>query len=352
MNIPSHLFVLGINHQTAPVAVREQLSFPNSQLREALRHLLNFDGIEGGVILSTCNRSEIYVSTHSSLFTVERLTQFLTDFQRIDGKDLSSYLYGLRNVHVVEHLFRVSSGLESQVLGENEILGQVKRAYFAAKKVRATDDTMEKLFEKAIKMGKKVRRETNISQGSTSLSSMAIKLAEKGENLRDKTILLVGINKINEQIAQYLYERDIQTVIVANRTYEKALRIAQYLGGKAIHFDQFKKELNQVDVIISSTAAPHLILNRNEVEASVKQRDRKLLLIDIAVPRDIDPDIKELKGVTLYDLDDFNQVIKENLGRKREEALKAERLIKQAMEKIHFPAKPLTVLCQPNESAI
>ena len=352
MNIPSHLFVLGINHQTAPVAVREQLSFPNSQLREALRHLLNFDGIEGGVILSTCNRSEIYVSTHSSLFTVERLTQFLTDFQRIDGKDLSSYLYGLRNVHVVEHLFRVSSGLESQVLGENEILGQVKRAYFAAKKVRATDDTMEKLFEKAIKIGKKVRSETNISQGSTSLSSMAIKLAEKEENLRDKTILLVGVNKINEQIAQYLYERDIQTVIVANRTYEKALRIAQYLGGKAIHFDQFKKELNQVDVIISSTAAPHLILNRNEVEASVKQRDRKLLLIDIAVPRDIDPDIKELKGVTLYDLDDFNQVIKENLGRKREEALKAERLIKQAMEKIHFPAKPLTILCQPNESAI
>lgn len=352
MDISSHLFVLGINHQRAPVAIREKLSFPNSKLRKALHHLLCFDGVDGGVILSTCNRSEIYVSTHSSLFITERLKRLFTDFQKVDLKDLSPYLYCLRNVNVVKHLFRVSSGLESQVLGENEILGQVKRAYFEAMAVKATDVTMERMFERAIKIGKKVRRETNISQGSTSLSSMAIKLAERKFNLKNKTILLVGINKINEQIARYLNERNIQTVIVANRTYEKAIKLAQYLGGKAIHFDQFKKDLHVVDIIISSTAAPHLILKKREVEASLKQRNRELLLIDIAVPRDIDPDIKSLKGVTLYNLDDFNQVIRENLVKKREEALKAEHLINKAVKGINFLVKPLTSPYQLNESTI
>ena len=352
MNIPSHLFVLGINHQRAPVSIREKLSFPNSKLRETLQHLLNFDGIKGGVILSTCNRSEIYLSTPSRLFSIENFKKFLTDFQRIDLGDISPYLYSFRNVDVVKHLFRVSSGLESQLLGENEILGQVKRAYFTAKAVKATDVTIEKIFEQAVKIGGKVRKETNISQGSTSLSSMAIKLAEKEFDLENKTILLVGVNKINEQIAKYLYERNIQTVIVANRTFEKAVNIAQYLGGKAIHFNQFKKELHLIDIIISTTAAPHLVLKKEEVEASLKKRNREILIIDIAVPRDIDPDIKSLKGVTLYNLDDFNQVIKENLFKKKGEALKAERIIKQAMEKMNFPAEQLIVPCQLNESTI
>ncbi|MCK5009164.1 MAG: glutamyl-tRNA reductase [Deltaproteobacteria bacterium] len=352
MNIPTHLFVLGIDHQRAPVSIREKLSFPSSKLRETLQHLLSFDGIEGGVILSTCNRSEIYFSTPSRLFSIENFKKFLTDFQSIDLEDISPYLYNFRNVDVAEHLFRVSSGLESQLLGENEILGQVKRAYLAAKEIKATDVTTEKIFEEAVKIGKKVRKETRISQGSTSLSSMAIKLAEKKFNLRDQTILLVGVNKINEQIAKYLYERNIQTVIVANRTYEKAVKIAQYLGGKAIHFDQFKKELYKVDIIISSTAAPHIVLKREELETSLKKRNREILLIDIAVPRDIDPDIKGLKSAILYNLDDFNQVIEENLDKKKEEALKAERLIKRAVEKISFLAEPLTSLCQPNESTV
>jgi len=342
MDIFSHLFVLGINYQRAPVVIREQLSFPHAKLKEALLHLLCFNEIEGGVILSTCNRSEIYISTHSSVVAVEWLEQFLTDSRRVDFKNLSPYLYFLRDIDVIEHLFRVSSGLESQVLGENEILGQVKRAYFEAKAVKVTDATIDRIFEKAIKIGKKIRKETKISQGSTSLSSMAIKLAEKKLDLKEETILLVGVNKVNEQVARYLYERNIQTVIVANRTYEKAVKLAQYLGGRAIHFDQFKKELHQVDIIISSTAAPHLILKREEVKTSLKQRDRKLMLIDMAVPRDIDPGIRGLKGVTLYDLDDFNQVIEENLGKKREEALKADQLIDQAVKKINFLSKPLT----------
>lgn len=385
MDILSCLLVLGINYQRAPVAIREQLSFSNSELKVALQHLLNLDGIEGGVILSTCNRSEIYVSTNSSLFTlleknprhlcrseksngferglkphpkfltgftIERLKQFLADFREVELKDFSPYFYCLQNRGMVEHLFKVSSGLESQVLGENEILGQVKRAYFEAKKVNATDVAIERVFEKAIRVGKKIRKETKINQGSTSLSSMAIKLVEKKFNLRDKTILLVGVNKINEQIALYLNERNIRTVIVANRTYEKAVRIARYLGGRAIYFDQFKKELHQVDIIICSTAAPHFILKKEEVEASLKQRHGELLLIDMAVPRDIDPDIKDLKGVTLYGLDDFNQVIRENLDKKEKEALKAEHLIDQAVKKINFLIKPLTSTYRLHESAL
>jgi glutamyl-tRNA reductase len=341
MLFPSPIFVLGINHQTAPVAVREKLSFSDVQLREALNRLTCYDGISGGVILSTCNRSEIYVSSHSSHLTHQRLKQFLSDVQKVDLNDLSPYLYSFENRDVIKHLYRVSSGLDSQLLGENEILGQVKRAYGEAKAANASDVTLQKLFDGAIKMGKKVRRETNINHGSTSLSSMAIKLAEKEVSLKDKTILLVGVNKINEQIAGYLYERNIHTVIVANRTYQKALTIAQYLGGRAIHFDTFKKELHQVDIIISSTAAPHFILKRAEVEASLKKRERSLLIIDMAVPRDIDPDCKQVAGITLYSLDDFHQVIKENLGKKREEALKAERLIKQAVERIELHASPI-----------
>ena len=352
MDIFSHLLVLGVNYQKASVAVREQLSFSHSELEEALNCLLSLDGIEGGVILSTCNRSEIYVSTRSHHFTFEPLKQFLADFRKVELNNFSPYFYCLKNRDITEHLFRVSSGLESQVLGENEILGQVKRAYFEAKEYNATDITIERIFEKAIRVGKKVRKETMISQGSTSLSSMAIKLAEKKFNLEDKTILLVGVNKINEQIARYLNERNIQTVIVANRTYEKAVRIARYLGGRAIHFDQFKKELHKVDIVISSTAAPHLILKKEELKESIKQHDSELLLIDMAVPRDVDPGIKDLKGVTLYGLDDFNQVIRENIDKKEEEALKAEYLINHAVKKINFLIKPPTSPCRLHESTL
>jgi len=341
MPFPTPLFVLGINHRTAPVAVREKLSFSDVQLREALTRLTCCEGITGGVILSTCNRSEIYVSRHASHAPHECLKQFLSDVRKVDLNDLAPYLYSYENRDVIKHLYRVSAGLDSQLLGENEILGQVKRAYGEARALNASDLILQKLFDGAIKLGKKVRRETNINHGSVSLSSIAIKLAEKEVSLKDKTILLVGVNKINEQIADYLYERDIHTVIVANRTYHKALAIAQYLGGRAIHFDTFKKELHQVDIIISATAAPHPILKKEEVAASLLKRKRFLLLIDMAVPRDIEPDCKQVEGVTLYSLDDFNQVIQENLGKKRKEALKAERLIKQAVERTELHACPI-----------
>ena len=341
MDSSSHLFVLGVNHKTAPVSVREQLSFTGSQLQEALSHLTSREGIEGGIILSTCNRSEIYVSSRSSNHIRNSLEQFFSEVQSVNLSELSPFLYCFENHDAVNHLYRVSSGLDSQLLGENEILGQVKRAFSEAKAVNASNGTLERLFDGAIKMGKKIRKETCINQGSTSLSSMAIKLAEKTVSLDNKTILLVGVNKINEQIAHYLHERRIQTVIVANRTFEKAVSIARYLGGRAIHFDTFKKELHKVDIIICSTAAPHFILKREEVETSLTKRTRPLLLIDMAVPRDIDPEIKQVTGVTLYSLDDFNHVIQENLGKKKTEALKAECLIKQAVEKMKTHAPPI-----------
>ena len=334
MTKPLRLFVLGVNHRTAPLSVREQLSFPPGKLKDALSRLRGYQDIQGGAILSTCNRSEIYISSRSPLFSSDSIKRFITDVHMIDSGDLSDYCYALENKDVVEHLYRVSSGLDSQLLGENEILGQVKRAYHEARAAQASDLLIERIFDGAIKMGKKVRRETHINHGSTSLSSMAIKLAEKKVALKDKTILLVGVNKINEQIAQYLRERQIRTVIVANRTYEKALAIARYLGGRAIHFDVFKRSLHEVDIIVSSTAAPHFILKRDEVEASMKKRKRSLLIIDMAVPRDIEPDTGTLEGVALYSLEDFNHIIEENLGKKREEAHKAERLIKQAVEKM------------------
>jgi len=334
MTSPLRLFVLGVNHRTAPLSVREQLSFTPTKLKDALGRLKCCEDVEGGAILSTCNRSEIYVTSRSPLFTGDYIKQFIGDVHRIDAGDFAGSFYELENKDVIEHLYRVSSGLDSQLLGENEILGQVKHAYDEARSARASDPLIERVFDGAIKMGRKVRRETAINRGSTSLSSMAIKLAEKRADLQHKTILLVGVNKINEQIAQYLRERGIRTVIVANRTYDKAAAIAQYLGGRAIHFDEFKRELHQVDTIISSTAAPHAILRKEEVEASMKKRKRPLLIIDMAVPRDVEPDTGTLEDVTLYSLEDFNQIIEENLGRKRQEAHKAESLIRQALAKI------------------
>jgi len=334
MTSPLRLFVLGVNHRTAPLSVREQLSFTPTKLKDALGRLKCCEDVEGGAILSTCNRSEIYVTSRSPLFTGDYIKQFIGDVHRIDAGDFAGSFYELENKDVIEHLYRVSSGLDSQLLGENEILGQVKHAYDEARSARASDPLIERVFDGAIKMGRKVRRETAINRGSTSLSSMAIKLAEKRADLQHKTILLVGVNKINEQIAQYLRERGIRTVIVANRTYDKAAAIAQYLGGRAIHFDEFKRELHRVDIIVSSTAAPHVILRKDEVEASMNKRKRPLLIIDMAVPRDVEPDTGTLEDVTLYSLEDFNQIIEENLGRKRQEAHKAEYLIRQALAKI------------------
>ncbi len=334
MTMPLRLFVLGVNHRTAPLAVREQLSFSRVKLQDALSRLKCCRDVEGGAILSTCNRSEIYITSRSPLFNGEHIKQFIGDVHRIDPGDFAGSFYSLENKAVIEHLYRVSSGLDSQLLGENEILGQVKHAYDEARSAMVSDPLLERVFDGAIKMGRKVRRETAINRGITSLSSMAIKLAQKKADLQHRTILLVGVNKINEQIAQYLRERGIRTVIVANRTYDKAAAIAQYLGGRAIHFDEFKRELHQVDIIISSTAAPHVILRKDEVESSMEKRKRPLLIIDMAVPRDVEPDTGTLEDVTLYSLEDFNQIIEENLGRKRQEAHKAEGLIRQALAKI------------------
>ncbi len=334
MTTPKRLFVLGVNHRTAPLSVREQLSFSSAKLHDALGRLKCCRDVEGGAILSTCNRSEVYITSRSPLFDGEHIKQFIGEVHRIDPGDFAGSFYWFENEAVIEHLYRVSAGLDSQLLGENEILGQVKHAYDEARSARASDPLIDRVFDGAIKMGRKVRRETAISRGSTSLSSMAIKLAEKQADLQRRTILLVGVNKINEQIAQYLRERGIRTVIVANRTYDKAAAIAQYLGGRAIHFDEFKRELHQVDIIISSTAAPHAILRKVEVEASMKKRKRPLLIIDMAVPRDVEPDTGTLEDVTLYSLEDFNQIIEENLGRKKQEAHKAEGLIRQALSQI------------------
>ena len=352
MNTSSQLLALGINHKTAPLSLREECSFTAPKQKEVLHNLISRDDIDGGVILSTCNRVELYLSSRSTSFTPDRLKWFFPNLRRVNPDYILPHMYCLKNSDAVRHLYRVAAGLDSQLLGENEILGQVKKAYATAKDAGASDDTIEWLFEEAIKIGKKVRRETQINRGSLSLSSMAIKLVEKTISLHNKTILLVGVNKINEQIAKYLHERNIHTVIVANRTYEKAVNIARYLGGKAIHFDQFKQGLHKVDVIISSTAAPHLVLKKEELQTALNKRNRRVLLIDLAVPRDIDPEIRKLNDVTLYNLDDFNRVIEENICKKKEEAAKADRLISQAVEKTRFVSKPLTSAYQPNASTI
>ncbi len=337
LDLRNNVLLLGMNHHSAPVAVREKFTFPRNRLRESLSCLLGYPGIDGAVILFTCNRSEIYVSSPLRRFTAHPVVGFVSEYARIDPLTLSAHFYFSVNRDVVEHLFRVASGLDSQVLGENEILGQIKQSYYDAKDCGVTDASLNRLFQKAFRVGKHVRSRTCISEGSTSMSSTALKLAESRWELKHKKILLVGVNKINEQIAKYLFERSVRTVFVSNRTYEKARKLAEDIGGTAVHFDELTKQLAHVDVVISSTSAPHLILKKDDLLPILSRRTRQLLIIDLAVPRDVDPELRTHHRVVLHDLDDLKAIIDGNRQKKLEAAHAASSLIERAVEDVHFP---------------
>ncbi|KKL11531.1 hypothetical protein LCGC14_2544880, partial [marine sediment metagenome] len=302
--------------------------------------------IKAGIILSTCNRIEVYAQITRGNFgqqktlPFESLKKFLGDYHSIENGGLDSYLYRFTNREAIHHLFRVASGLDSQVLGETQILGQVRSAYSLALEAGTTDWFLDRLFEKAIEVGKRVRRKTEISRGSVSIGSVALRMLERElGNLEGKKILIIGVGKIGELVTKYLLDKGIDSVIVSNRTYEKAVSLAQRIGGKAIRFDGLKAELKKVEVIISATASPHLILRKMDILEAVRERINPLFIIDLALPRDIDPRIKEIRGVTLYDLDDLKGVIEENYRRRKEEARLAEVIVRKEVQKFLDPSK-------------
>jgi len=323
------LVVLGLSHHTAPVTLRERFAFAEARLPAALQQLRESGVVEGAVILSTCNRVEIYAA--SSLDPKEAfpaLEEFLRQCHECRDP-LTDELYRLAEPQSVEHLFRVACGLDSMVLGETEILGQLKKAYDLALQHHHTGGGLNKAFQRAFNVAKHIRTETNIQRGSVSVGSVAVELAEKiFTSLADRDVLVIGAGDTSEKTARALLSRGARSILVANRTHERAEALARELGGRAVRFDTWEAEFEKVDIVISSTAAPHYILDRTKLEPIMKRRkNAPLLLIDIAVPRDIEPEVNFMDNVYLFNIDDLQTVADDYLKRRREEAARCEAII-------------------------
>lgn len=330
----SEIVIVGLNHRTAPVEVRERLAFPADKVGQALRELRERDGVTEGVILSTCNRVEVCVLAREGYKGVERVKEFLAGFHGMPRDELSNHLYHYIGEEAVRHLFRVSSSLDSMVLGEPQILGQVKDAYGYACEFKAIGPVLDKFFTKAFSVAKRVRTETRVANSAVSVSYAAVELAKKilGD-LPDKTVMLIGAGEMCELAARHLLNAGAKGILVTNRTFERAVRLAEEFEGSAVRFEELSTHLKRADIILSSTGAPHFILKRDDVEDVIRvRRNRPMFFIDMAVPRDIDPDANEIDNVYVYDIDDLNNVIETNLEERQREAEKAEEIVLAEVE--------------------
>ena len=325
------LVVIGLSHRSAPVALRERFAFSEARVPAVLEVLRTSQLAEEAVILSTCNRVEIYATT-----TLEppaafvALREFLATCHNYSDP-LTDEVYSYSEPQSVHHLFKVACGLDSMVLGETEILGQLKKAYDLALQHGFTGARLNKAFQRAFNVAKQIRTETNIQRGSVSVGSVAVELAEKIFNcLGDRDVLVIGAGDTSEKTARALLSRGARSIIVTNRSYDKAVALASELGGRAISFDGWAGEFHNIDIVISSTSAPHYILDRTRLEPIMKlRRNRPLLLIDIAVPRDIEPEINFMENVFLYNIDDLQSIADDYLKQRQLEVERCEKIIRE-----------------------
>ena len=323
------LIVLGLSHRSSPVTLRERFAFADAKIPAALQLLRDSGAASEAVILSTCNRVEIYAFTAAEpRAAFIALRQFLLDCHDY-REPLTDEIYGLSEPQSIHHLFKVACGLDSMVLGETEILGQLKKSYDLALQHGHTGGRLNKAFQKAFNVAKHVRTETNIQRGSISVGSVAVELAEKIFNtLAERDVMIIGAGDTGEKTARALLSRGARGIIVSNRSHDKALALAANLGGRAVLFDSWASEFPKIDIVISSTAAPHFILDRHKLEPLMKlRRNRPLLLIDIAVPRDIEPEVNLMENVFLYNIDDLQTIADDYLKQRKEEILRCERII-------------------------
>jgi glutamyl-tRNA reductase len=312
----------GLSHQTAPVGVRERFAIPASALPEALARLKTLPGLSEGLIVSTCSRTEFYVTGR---FQDCSAPAFFESFYRIFSVGDEAQLFRLWANHCVRHLFQVTSGLDSMVVGETEIFGQVKRAYEFATAAKTTGKLLNRLFQKSFQVGKQVRSSTAITRGSVSVCSVAADLAEQiFGNLEGCKIMILGAGQTGEKTAKAFRSRGAEEIIIANRSFERAAAVATVIGGQAIHFANWDKEIGDVDILVSSTAAPHAIVTLDKLPV---RRPRPLLMIDLAMPRDIDPVLHNLDGVYLYDLDSLRSIAERTLSVRKQESVKCHQLI-------------------------
>lgn len=325
--------VIGLNHRTAPVSVRERFSFSESQAREFIEELRAKPGVASAVILSTCNRTEFYMYFTKEIARTATI-EVLSRRAGIEFGELKRYLYVHTENNCVRHLFRVVAGLDSMILGETQILGQVKEAYHLAKQANATGSYFNALFQHALSVGKRVRTETGIDKNAVSVSYAAVELAKQAlGTLEGRTVLVVGAGKMSDLTVKHLVASGVAGVIVSNRSYERAQELAARFGGRAVRFNELYRWMEKSDIVISCTAASHCVIHADEVAKVMKKRGgAKIFMIDIAVPRDIEPEVGLLPGVVLSDIDSLQNVVDSNLSERREVAVQAEKIIEEEVE--------------------
>jgi glutamyl-tRNA reductase len=328
-----HIILIGINHKTAPVELRECIAFNKDESVAALEALRHTPNIQEAVLYSTCNRVELLLVTDDRPQAVQAARNFLSSRNTLSTAEFKNSLYVHEDDQAVRHLFRVAASLDSMILGEPQILGQIKEAYRSATEARTSGVILNRLMHRAFFVAKRIRTETGIGDRAVSISYAAVELGRKiFGSLEGKRVLLIGAGEMAELAVEHLIRNQVADTFVANRTFENGLALARRFNGKAVRFEEIDEFIKQVDIIISSTGAPGFVLTREQVRPILRaRRNRPIFLIDIAVPRDIDPEINRLDNAYVYDIDDLKGVIEENIEDRQKEALKGERIIDEAV---------------------
>jgi glutamyl-tRNA reductase len=325
-----HIVVVGLSHKTAPVEIREKLAIPESRLGEALMRLCSYPGVKEGMLLSTCNRVEVYAVVEELESGYSRIQEFLADaHMSLSSEQLTPHLYWQTGDRAISHLFRVASSLDSMIVGESQILGQLKDAFDMALTHKTSGLILNKVVKKAISVAKRVRTDTKIAEMAVSVSYAAVELAKKiFSDLSDKTVLLVGAGEMAKLAARHFIANGVHHVLVTTRTPQHAVELANRFNGTAVPFEQFREDMASADIVLVSTGASHYLVSSDDVQRAVKQRmNRPMFLIDISVPRNIDPAVRHVDNAFLFDIDDLKFRVEQNRGERLQEAEKAEHMV-------------------------
>jgi len=330
------LSLTGLNHKTAPVEVRERLAFDERSLAEAFRELRSRNGFHEALVLSTCNRVEVTVAADEDAEPEAAVTDFLCRFRKVEPELVRPHLYHLKDREAIHHLFRVAASLDSMVVGEPQILGQMKTAFALAKAHGAAGGFLEMILTRAFSVAKRVRTETEIGRSAVSVSYVAVELArEIFGSLNGRKVLLVGAGKMSELAARHLHRSGANQIFVTNRTRDRAVEMAEIFHGSVVEYNQFVSRLPEIDILIASSGAPHYILHKQDVRRALEaRRNRPMFLIDIAVPRNIDPAVNELESAFLYDIDDLQKVADANREGRLKHAEQAEQIIAKEVDRM------------------
>ena len=333
-----HIVVVGLSHHTAPVEIRERLAFAPTAMEKPLRQMLELPAVAEALIVSTCNRVELYAATKDPDAAIVTLRRFLADYHGVELEEIAKHLYDYPGEMAIRHLFRVSASLDSMIIGEPQILGQIKTAYGYAVEFKTAGLILNRFLHKAFSVAKRVRTETGIASSAVSVSFAAVELARKiFDRIDDKGVMIIGAGEMCELAARHFVSNGVSRVLVTNRTFERAEKLAAEFQGRAVPFERFTDHLAEVDIIMTSTGAPTFILDHKQMEEVLRRRkNRPMFLIDIAVPRDIDPKVNDLDNVYLYDVDDLQGVVQANLKERQKEAHRAEAIIKDEIGQFHL----------------